>query len=324
MMGPYGMGADMGKASTNEVYNDLAQVLINYRTKLGELEKPLLFWAFDDTGQPGCTYQYRIRLGVFNPVAGTNQLVDQDAAKKNQVILWSEFSDVTKPVEIRRKMYFFAKDVQEAKKSATVEVARYCLGYWRSEDFEVKPGEAIGKETKPKPEEKKRPLALGGRISQPYGSPYGTMAPGPGGLGGPAMPGYGPGNPDKNNNIPEIIDYRTGKVLVDLVQVSDWGEAPNLRPRAYHEMLYTADGRNIEHMPVSTANWSKDLLVAYQFVTTEARKEQQPFRQFKKGSLRSRVQPMMGGYEGMGGGLYEDMPMMPGMGGPGGPGGPRR
>ena len=154
-MGP-GMGMT-GKTSTNEVYHDFAQVLINYRTKLEELEKPLLFWAFDDTAQPGHTYQYRIRLGVFNPVAGTNQLAEQDANKKNQVILWSEFSSVTKPVEIRERMYFFAKDVQEAKKSATVEVARYSLGYWRSADFDVKPGEAIGKEMKPpKVEEKKR------------------------------------------------------------------------------------------------------------------------------------------------------------------------
>jgi len=88
-------------------------------------------------------------------------------------------------------------------------------------------------------------------------------------------------------------------------------------------MLYTGDGRNIEHMPVSTSNWSKDLVGAYQYVKTELRREPQPFRQFKKGGIRSRVQPgMMGGYEGMEG-MYDDMMYMPG-GGPGGPGGPRR
>jgi len=311
----YGPGMEMmGKASTNEAYNDLAQVLINYRTKLDELEEPLLFWAFDDTGQPGRTYQYRIRLGVFNPVAGTNQLVEQDANRKNQVILWSEFSDVTKPVEIRERMYFFAKDVQEAKKSATVEVARYSLGYWRSADFDVKPGEAIGKEMKPpKVEERRRPPGLGGaRITDPAYAAY-NMPPMPGG------PGFGPPDPDKAST-PELIDYRTGKVLLDLVQVGDWGEAPNLRPRMYHEMLYTGDGRNIEHMPVSTSNWSKDLVGAYQYVKTELRKEPQPFRQFKKGGIRSRVQPgMMGGYEGMEG-MYDEMMYMQ----PGGPGGPRR
>lgn len=181
----YGPGGDMtGKTTTNEVYYDFAQTLINYRTKLDESEKPLLFWAFDDTAQPGHTYQYRIRLGVFNPVAGTNQLAEQSADKKDQVILWSEFSGITKPVEVRERMYFFAKDVQEAKKSTTVEVARYMLGYWRSADFDVKPGEAIGKEmAPPKVEEKKRLPGQGPRITDPAYAAYDTM--------GMGMPGAG-------------------------------------------------------------------------------------------------------------------------------------
>ncbi len=310
MYGP-GMGpGTQGKPTTNEVYMDFAKVLINYRTKLDELEKPLLFWRFDDTTQPGHTYQYRIRLGVFNPVAGTNQLAEQDANKKNQVILWSEFSSVTKPVEIPQRMYFFARDMQEAKKSATVEVARYSLGYWRSADFDVRPGEVIGKEMKPpKVEEKKRPPGMGSRITDPAYAMYNM----------PSMPG-GPADPDKALT-PELIDYRTGKVLVDLVQVGDWGEAPNLHPRMYHEMLYTGDGRSIEHMPVATSNWPKDLVAAYQYVKTELRKEPQPFRQFKKGGIRGRGQTgAMGMYEGMEG-MYPDM-MYPG--GPGGPGGPYR
>jgi len=306
----YGPGAGVqGKPSTNEAYNDFAQVLINYRTKLDELEKPLLFWAFDDTAQPGHSYEYRIRLGVFNPVAGTTQLAEQDANKKNQVILWSEFSNVTRPVGVPERMYFFAKDVQETKKSATVEVARYSLGYWRSADFDVKPGEAIGKEMKPpKPEEKKRlPGLAGQRITDPLYAAYNTPPV-------PVGPGFGGPDPDRAMT-PDLIDYRTGKVLVDLVQVGDWGEAPNLRPRMYHEMLYTGDGRSIEHMPVSTVNWPKDLMAAYQYVRKELGKEPQPFRQFKKGGIRARVQPgMMGGYEGEG--MYDQMYMQGGAGGP--------
>jgi len=304
----YAPGMEMtGKASTNEVYMEFGDAMINYRMKLGELEKPLLFWALDDTVQPGSTYQYRIRLGVFNPVAGTTQIAEQDLSKKNQVILWSEFSDVTKPVQIQNRMYFFAKDVQEAKKSATVEIARYSLGYWRSEDFEVKPGEAIGKGMKPKVDEKKRPPGMmGARITDPMYGVYNT----PYGQGGAQRPGAAPGTSTDKATTPDWIDYRTGKVLIDLVQVGDWGEVPNLRPRTYHEMLYTSDGRAIEHMPVSTPNWPKDLVAAYQYVKTEMRREPQPLRAFKKGGMRSRVQPgMMGGYEGMGG-MYDEMMYM--------------
>ena len=82
------------------------------------------------------------------------------------------------------------------------------------------------------------------------------MQPGYGGYGG-----YGPGagmyqtpSPE-DETTPDIIDYRTNAVLVDLVAVNDWG--PNLQPRMYHDMLFTADGINIEHMPVSTRNWPK-------------------------------------------------------------------
>ncbi|MBN1508425.1 MAG: hypothetical protein JW955_16370 [Sedimentisphaerales bacterium] len=303
----YGPGMEMtAKASLNQVYLEFGDTLIKYQMKLDELEEPLLFWAFDDTVQPGSTYEYRIRLGVFNPVAGTNQIAEQDLSKKDQVILWSEFSDVTKPVEIQDRMYFFAKDVQEAKKSATVEIARYTLGYWRSEDFEVKPGEAIGKGMKPKVEEKKRlPGMVGGRITDPMYAAYNT----PYGQGGIPGPGAAPGAGADKAAMPDWVDYRTGKVLLDLVQVSDWGEAPNLRPRMYHEMLYTGDGHAIEHMPVSTTNWPKDLVAAYQYVKTEMRREPQPFRAFKKGGMRSRIQPMMGGYEGMGG-MYDEMMFM--------------
>lgn len=316
-MGP---GGNMtGKLTTDEVYRDFGQVLINYRTNLAKLDKPLLFWAFDDGMAPGGSYQYRIRLGVFNPVAGTNQLVEQDLGRKNQAILWSEFSQVTAPVQIPKRMYFFAKDAQDAKKSATVEVARYCLGYWRSEDFDVKLGEAIGKEMEPKVEKKKVPPIPGGpRIT---GDPaYGYNMPpglGVGADAGYGPGGYGPGGSPDNITRPEIIDYRTGKVLVDVVAASDWGSPPNLKPRPYRDMLYTDNGMDIEHMPVGTTNWPKDLLETYQSVKTESRREPQPFRNFKKGGTRGRAMPgMPDGYQDMGGRYDDMMYMMDGAGGP--------
>jgi hypothetical protein len=159
--------------TTDEVYYEFAQAAMNYTTDLSKRKDPLLFWAFDDTMEPGKTHRYRIRLGVFNPVAGTDKLAPRDADKKNQVILWSEFSKVTDAVNIPKRLYFFAKDVQDRQKTATVEVARYLLGYWRTEDFQVRPGDAIGKEMEPKEEKPKRTdrlMAPGGRIT---GAPMG-------------------------------------------------------------------------------------------------------------------------------------------------------
>jgi hypothetical protein len=126
-------------------------------------------------------------------------------------------------------------------------------------------------------------------------------------MGMPTTPGLRRTGPD-GVYLPETIDYRTGKILVDLVQVNDWGTPPNLQPRGYHDMLYSSDGVQIEHMPVKTANWPKDLLASYQYVSTEKRKEPQPFRDFKKSGLRGRgARPgMMEGYDGM----YDDMMYM--------------
>ncbi len=318
----YGMPGEMGpgmrrKGSTNEVYWQFGEDMIGYREDLSKRTKPVLFWVFDDTAEPGKTYQYRVRLGVFNPVAGTGQLVERDIKKNDQVILWSPYSPVTKPVEIPKRIYLFAKDVQDKTKTATVEVARYALGYWRSESFQVQIGEAIGKQMEPKKEDDKKTkdrMRMAGGYG--YGYPPGpgsdriTGMP-PGGPVGPGgMPGYMPTGPEQQN-VPKVIDYRTGKILVDLVQVNDWGNAPNLRPRMYNDMLLTGDGMNIEHMPVNMTNWPKDLATAYQYVQAEKRREPQPFRAFNKSGTRGRGR---GGMPGMEGG-YEDMGMYDEMGG---------
>jgi len=310
-------GVDGRRKTTDEVYLEFGKELINYRTDLSKLDKPLLIWVFDDTAGPGRTYRYRMRVGVFNPVAGTSQLVERDVDKKDRVILWSAYSDVTEPVEVRNMLYLFAKDAQERTKTATVEVARYALGYWRTEDFQVKLGEAIGKEVEPKPE-KTPARTLAGRITGPRGD--NLMMAGapvaPGGLGMTGTTDYAFGTADQTTR-PTTVDYTTGKVLVDLVQVSDLGGTPNLRARTYHDMLYTADGTHIEHMPVSTTNWPENLLQTYQYILSEKRREPQPFRAFNKGGLRGRGRrggmPGMEGYPDMGG-AYEGMMDMGGEG----------
>jgi len=323
--GGYPMDGTMGQPelTVDEAYFEFAQARMNYMTDLSKEKDPIMFWAMDDTAEPGGTYRYRIRIGAFNPVAGTDMVAERDADKKDQVILWSEFSDVTEPVAIPKRLYFFAKDVREASNTATVEVARYALGYWRTEDFLVKPGEVIGEEKEPEPEEdtSRRGAAArmpGGRITGPGGAGlYGGGAAGPyGAAGGPygaaggqyGMPGgaYGMTNP-ADETTPEIIDYRTHNVVVDLVPVSDWG--PDLKPRVYHDMLYTADGVTIEHMPVSTKNWPKNLLSAYQEILASKRKEPEPFRDFQQGSRGRGGGMMMNPYGGdmpydMGGGAY--------------------
>jgi hypothetical protein len=153
----------------SEIRDEFDKILLAGKD-ISSLREPVVFWAYDDAAEPGNRYRYRVRLGVFNPVAGTGQVQAEDAAYDSKVILWSEFSDVTEPVAIPNRLYFFPVNVQETAMSVDVQVCRYALGYWHSEQFMVKRGEVIGKAVKVEPGEQDKEATL------PEAIDYGTGA----------------------------------------------------------------------------------------------------------------------------------------------------
>jgi len=227
-----------GKTSIDDIYKELDEISITEKTDLVKMRE-LVFWAHDDTVEPEKSYRYRIRLGVFNPIAGTNQFDEECKSLKNNAILWSEFSDVTETVEIPGRLCFFCRDKHEADKTMTVTVCRYVLGYWYSKDFTVKQGEVIGKVAEPEvaQDEKK-----------------------------------------KDATVPETIDYATGAILVDVIPVSDWSGATFLRPRHYFDMLYSFDGTNIEHMPSKPEYWAKELQIQFNEIRKSEKEPKEPLR----------------------------------------------
>jgi hypothetical protein len=224
--------------SLEDVYKELEYILITNKTNFTRLREPLLFWAHDDTVEPGNSYRYRIRLGVFNPIAGTNKFIEQDKNQKNTIVLWSDFSEAQEIVKVPETLYFFPQDVKETAKVVTVQVSKYALGYWYSRNFAVKPGEVIGNVAEYEP-------AVG-----------------------------------ENTDFmtPEIIDYSTGVVLVDVVAVNDWSGGRNMYARRYHDMLYSFDGDNIEHIPVSTRYWDEELRMKFNEITRSQKEPKEPFR----------------------------------------------
>jgi len=293
------------KPSTADAYDEFDRSVITEMTDLSKLKEPLLFWAHDDTVEPGAKYRYRIRLGLFNPVAGTNQVAKQDEALKNQVILWSDFSRETDAFEILRTLYFFAIDLQEAAKTATMEVWKYALGYWRNENFKVKPGEVIGKVVETEiPQPKRGVREYGDTLT--YGPTGSGQAAGPSATLRPFSYSNEMRGPEGGIMKPESIDYRTGAVLLDLVEASDWRGDKTLRRWMYNDALYTLDGTRIEHMPVKSENWPKDLSTIYQEIKSLQREPQEPLRAWNaqsRGRSRSRrqapVEEAYGPYEGM-------------------------
>jgi hypothetical protein len=276
------------------------------------MKEPLVFWAHDDTVEPRNTYRYRIRLGVLNPLAGTDQIGEQDVSRKNEVVLWSEFSKTTEPVEIPGRMYFFAKHIREPANVVTVQVSKYVLGYWYSEDFKVSEGELIGNvvetetETEADRQRNQRRTDFGRGMLDPRMAPGGAMMD-------PRMGAIGV--PREKSVVPETIDYGTGAVMVDAVPVIDWSGDKNLTERHYYNMLYSMDGTDIEHMPVRTAYWAKDLRDMYGMISILEKETREPFKSFSARKTRPGARPGgdMGGYEDMyyDDMMYEDMGMMP-------------
>jgi hypothetical protein len=220
------------------IYDEMKKMLLG-RKDISKLRETVTFWAHDDTAEPGASYQYRIRLGVFNPVAGTGQVRDEDAANDSKVILWSGFSDVTDVVAIPNRLYFFPVNVQEAARAAEVQVCKYVMGYWHSEQFMVKRGDTIGRVAKVEPSEK-----------------------------------------DKTANVklPEMIDYATGAIVVDLVAMNDWFGDKTIQSRQYFDVLFSFDGTSVEKLPAKLMYWPEELRLKYSELKALEKKPKEPWR----------------------------------------------
>jgi len=314
MEGQYGLPGTTQRGprreTINDVYRKYDEIALSRLTDFSKIREPLMFWAHDDTVEPGSTYRYRIRLGVFNPVAGTNKLDERDKSYKDQAILWSDFSEITKPVDVMDRIYFFANNVREADKSVTVQVSRLTLGHWYSEEFPVKEGVLIGESREYEPEEETdRRGRLGATdYADPSTAVFGNLGPGMSRATGPGVSSRTSafGTSGGTSHIPEYIDYSTGAVMVDAVPVSDWSKSGRaMRSRHYYDMLYSFDGIDIHHMPVGRSYWPQETKEIYSKISRLENVEQEPFKSFGSGDSRRRgSQYDMGGYEDM---MYEDM-----------------
>ncbi|OQA04116.1 MAG: hypothetical protein BWY69_00102 [Planctomycetes bacterium ADurb.Bin401] len=210
---------------------DFDAIKIKPEISLDSFDK-LVFWAHDDTAKPGEKYQYRIRIGVFNPIAGRDLVAEDQKEYRDEVVLWSDFAEVNSTVEIPHRSYFFPLEVRDTSKGTstdkTVEVlvAKYMLGNWVTKKYMLKNGEEIGKAD----EEPDARLADAGINSDP-------------------------------------IDFSTGAALVDTRLISELSGTGTLRPRDYYEIMYSYDGNEIQKMPVKEKNWPANTTKIYKDIT---------------------------------------------------------
>ncbi len=248
----------------SKLYKEFEKISITEKTDLSKLTSELAIWAFDDTVKPGATCRYRIRIGVFNPIAGSDKFVDPNDPLKDKVILWSGFNQPDAVVKIPEKMYLFAKE------RVTVTVCKYNLGSWYSSDFKVMPGDTIGKAVKNEPDSSSTEAAL-------ESFRFGTTS------------------------APKEIDYSTGAVLVDVVDVNDWAGGTRLTQRFYTEMLYSFDDSNIDRMPVGSRFWSSEMTRIWNQIKEAQDQPKKPLIAWMdKGAKRQEQQQLTPMFEGTG------------------------
>ena len=279
--------------SISKVFEEFEVRLLEEDTKLSNMKDPLIFWAHDDTVEPGNTYQYRIRLGAFNPIAGKNWFTKAQEFLEDQVVLWTEFSDVTELVHIPEMMHLFplelAKDDDDAVR---LKVAKYYHGKWESHDFTVRAGQTIGHSVE-------KEIAKDETVSSVFGEDLTKRKPG-----------------DADSTKREI-DFTADAVVVDIVHANVWSGATVLKMNGYTDLLYTEDGETIKHLAVKNKNWPKDIQKEFNRVKQSEGEKVKVFYNRGQGGVDRSGQRRTSSPGGMGGMMetYIDPMMMMGPGG---------
>lgn len=267
-----------------EVLRDARQDIMDGRTDLWSLTKALV-WAHDDTVAPGNTYQYRMRIGVFNPIAGKSWFPPEQEEYQNHVVLQGRFSEPTSEVVIPRMLQVFPMEMVAQQPGAMeVEIARYYMGKWQSHEFTVYPGQTIGAKV-----EQEAPSVT------PADGGVGAMPPMVGrdmGMQPMAMGAAGTG-------VPEMVDYSTGFVFLDTMPRVEWSGPPTIRQQQFYEMMYLESGSEIASLPIGNRNWPREMQSEYTSVKS-AEREAATMQYLPRSTGAGGAMPGMPGREGMG------------------------
>jgi len=106
-------------------------------------EKVVSIRAFDQQGQPGRSYQYRLRVGILNSqCAAPERLKDPNDATRP--VLYGDWSESSQAVAIDEDMYFYLIGEKPSSELARVDVFKWYLGKWLKASFDVAAGQEIG------------------------------------------------------------------------------------------------------------------------------------------------------------------------------------
>ena len=144
-------------------------------------------------------------------------------------------------------MHIFPMEVlaRDGDGGVKVDVARYYLGQWRTQEFEIFPGQVIGQVAEYTAALATAPAMPGrGMMPDMMADPMMRM----GTAAAAAM------SPD----APQTVDFTTPYMLVDINSRVEWGSNYGNR-QEYSQMLYYGPERAIQAMAIGRNNWSSDM-----------------------------------------------------------------
>ena len=188
-------------------------------------------WAHDSMVRPNEYYRFRMRIGIFNPIAGKDWFVEDQQDLKNEILLWSAWATPGKFgqsgdsveedfVHIPLRVAFFPQrtGTNTSQKTAKVEVRKWQNGKVNKRIFTVGPGSAIGE-----------------MVTEPAGSP---------------------------DEDPITIDYRTGATLLDIIpdRVHYSGSGSRINKVVTMDLVYREANGTIKWLGADPATWPQSLI----------------------------------------------------------------
>lgn len=201
------------------------------------LEKDeITLWAHDGSVVPGVIYRYRLRVGVFNPIAGTDWFKPQDQQYKNQAVLWTPFTPSDDKdyqfVKVPKRVHFFPKTSGATEKAvASVDIYRWQNGQWYHRPYRITPGSVIG------------------QVDEPFEKKSGTTAANP-------ATSRLTGTPE-----PAKIDFSTGATVIDIVPKSThwYRSGASLNQETTTDIVYRDTDGAVRRLAVDSRCWPQDL-----------------------------------------------------------------
>jgi hypothetical protein len=107
-------------------------------------------WAHDaqpESIKSGRTYQYRMRVKLYNRLAGEpDKFSDPDDGR--MVLIPGPWSAPTQPVTVEPNTYFFVTNADDKKKNVTTEFYKWFEGVWVKDRVKLELGDAVSTESR--------------------------------------------------------------------------------------------------------------------------------------------------------------------------------